>query len=305
MFKNIHDEVMSRSTNFFVQMMSSIVSLMGRICVLIASVCKSLLSKVLKHLSFLIFGEESETHVELSLFEKCVILPILRNCKIPEHVGFIMDGNRRFARTKSQPTLHGHRMGYTKLRRVLLWCFEIGVREVSVFAFSVDNFSRSADEIQYMMDLAVEKLGALAKADSFVMQQGIRVRICGERSLLRQDLVEIITDLESKTQRHSAGVFNILLAYSSKRELQQAVSRTHIKANTPILGVWDNVLSNMYVQTPLDLVVRTSGETRLSDFLIWQIQPNKTLVIFESNFWPNYSLRDFAKNLIRYNYFRS
>jgi len=210
-----------------------------------------------------------------------------------------MDGNRRFARSQNQPTLHGHKMGYNKLRRVLLWCFELGVKEVSVYAFSVDNFSRSQDEVEYIMDLAVEKLSSLAADDSFVMKQGIKVRVCGERSLLREDLLQVVLNLESKTKNHTGGVFNILLAYSSKRELQQAIDST--LASTKEMD-WEKICENLYVQTPLDLIIRTSGETRLSDFLIWQIQPAKTLIQFEQDYWPNYSLKNFAKNLFRYNY---
>ena len=260
-----------------------------------------------------IFGRDDEKNVELSAIEKTIILPFLRTSKIPLHVGFIMDGNRRFARSLDQPTLLGHKMGYTRLRRVLLWCFEIGVKEVSVYAFSVDNFSRSNDEVDYLMDLAVDKVNLMCEDDSFIMRQNIRVRVCGERSLLRPDLVEVIERLESKTRNHTRGTFNVLLAYSSKRELQQAMEKAQMDISSTggsfkvedeetANMIWEKISSHMYIQTPLDLLVRTSGETRLSDFLLWQIQPEKTLIVFEKNLWPNYSLVSFAKSLMRYNF---
>jgi len=268
---------------------------------------------LLQSIRIKLFGRDDEKDVELSVVEKAIILPFLRNSKIPRHVGFIMDGNRRFARSKDQPSLLGHKMGYARLRRVLLWCFELGVKEVSVYAFSVDNFSRSSEEVEYLMDLAVEKFTMMCQDDSFIMRQNIKVRICGERSLLRPDLVEVIERLESKTHNHTRGVFNVLLAYSSKRELQQALDKA--RADISSTGgsfksddddtaqiLWDKISSNLYIQTPLDLLVRTSGETRLSDFLLWQIQPEKTLIVFEKNLWPNYSLMSFVKSLLRYNF---
>ena len=261
----------------------------------------------------LLFGTDNDKDVNLSVFERMILLPFFRHSKVPLHVGFIMDGNRRYAISHDQPTLQGHRMGYSRLRRVLLWCFELGVKEVSVYAFSVDNFSRSKEEVEYLMDLAADKFSLMCQDDSFIMKQGIRVRVCGERSLLRPDLVEVIERLESKTRNHTRGTFNILLAYSSKRELQQAVEKVQRdlsstggswKTNDTDSAqlVWDQISSHFYIQTPLDLLVRTSGETRLSDFLLWQIEPEKTLIIFEKNLWPNYSLVSFAKSLLRYNF---
>ena len=275
----------------------------------------TLLKELISWVKYSLLGRDDEKNVELSAIEKTIILPLLKSSKIPVHVGFIMDGNRRFARSLDQPTLLGHKMGYARLRRVLLWCFELGVKEVSVYAFSVDNFSRSNEEVDYLMDLAIDKFNLMCEDDSFIMRQNIRVRICGERSLLRPDLVEVIERLESKTQNHTGGIFNVLLAYSSKRELQQALEKAQsdisctggsFKSDDEETAnlIWEKISSNLYIQTPLDLVVRTSGETRLSDFLLWQIQPEKTLIVFEKNLWPNYSLVSFARSLMRYNFVR-
>jgi ditrans,polycis-polyprenyl diphosphate synthase len=260
-------------------------------------------------------GSDDEKNVELSFLEKAILVPFLRTSKIPHHVGFIMDGNRRYARSMHQPTLLGHKMGYTRLRRVLLWCFDLGIKEVSVYAFSVDNFSRSPEEVDYLMDLAVDKFNLMCEEDSFIMKQRIKVRICGERSLLRSDLVEVIDRLESLTRNHAKGTFNILIAYSSKREIQQAVEKAQFDVSSTggsfktddedsTQRMWDKISSHLYIQTPLDLLVRTSGETRLSDFLLWQIQPEKTLIIFEKSLWPNYSIWRFAKSLLRYSLVR-
>lgn len=278
---------------------------------IVVSVLKGIISRFL----WLCVGSDDDKNVELSVFEKAILLPFLRNSKIPAHVGFIMDGNRRYARSLDQPSLLGHKMGYTRLRRVLLWCFDLGIKEVSVYAFSVDNFSRSHEEVDYLMDLAVEKFNLMCEDDSFIMKQRIRVRVCGERSLLRADLLEVIDRLESKTRDHTKGVFNILIAYSSKREIQQAIEKAHFDVSSTggslksadeesTQMMWEKISSHLYIQTPLDLLVRTSGETRLSDFLLWQIQAEKTLIIFDKTLWPNYSISSFAKSLLRYSLVR-
>ncbi len=242
--------------------------------------------------------------MDLSFVEKHIVLPLLSNCQIPGHIGFIMDGNRRYATCRKEPTLQGHKRGYEHLQKVLLWCFELGVKEVSVYAFSVDNFSRSMEEVNYLMELALDKLALLIEDGGFIMKHQVRVRICGDKSLLRADLQSVIEKVESKTAHHDCGYFNILLAYSSKRELDQSIQRSVVELGSKKQIEWSDIESRLYNPSRLDLLVRTSGETRLSDFLIWQIQPEKTLIVFEKHFWPSYSLMDFARCLLRFDFFR-
>lgn len=257
-----------------------------------------LLEFLLSRLVGLVPAEPSE----LSIFERKIILPLLRYCRIPCHIGFIMDGNRRFARAVNSPSLFGHQMGFEKLRRVLLWCFELGVREVSVYAFSMDNFSRSKEEVDYLMDLAESKLTNLCDEGGFVMKRKIKIKICGEVELLRPSLQRVIQQVESKTSHHNGGTFNVLLAYSSKREVTHAMARAHACSSKEKTVSWECIRSNLYIPSPVDLIVRTSGETRLSDFLIWQIEPESTVLVFEQNLWPAFSLKDLAKCLLRYHY---
>lgn len=234
----------------------------------------------------------------LSFIERRVIMPIISQLTIPKHVGFIMDGNRRFAKTLNAPATTGHRMGFDSLSSVLLWCFELGVSEVSVYAFSVDNFSRPSQEVDYLMDLAVEKLSLMCKPESFMMRNQIRVKVCGDISLLPLALREVISRIEKLTSDHTNGKFNIMFAYSSKRELTHAIEAA---SNNCKSVTWNGIESNLYNNTPLDLLVRTSGETRLSDFMIWQIQPLRTLIVFEKGLWPRYNLRSLIMSLLRYN----
>jgi ditrans,polycis-polyprenyl diphosphate synthase len=248
-----------------------------------------------------VFGKQTSDRVELSFFEKRICLPLIRLLSVPGHIGFIMDGNRRYARQQNEPTMIGHRMGYDRLRRVLLWCYELGMEEISVYAFSMDNFSRSQEEVDYLMELAESKLLDLCVDGGFIMRNEIRVRICGEKSLLRPSLLEVIERVETKTAHHTRGVFNVLFAYSSKHELGKAIEQcVYTKGNKRT--DWDDIVSNLYVSRPVDLIVRTSGETRLSDFLIWQIKPDETVIVFDKHYWPDYSIVDFMMGLLRYNF---
>ena len=238
----------------------------------------------------------------LSFLEKRVILPILSQLALPKHVGFIMDGNRRYAKNLKEPSITGHRMGFDALSSVLLWCFELGLSEVSVYTFSLDNFSRSQEEVEYLMTLAAEKLNLMCEPDSFVMRRNIKVKICGDIALIRSDVREAFEKIQALTVSHTGGQFNIMFAYSSKRELSRAVDiATHTVKGSEISQVsWQAIEDNLYNKTPVDLIVRTSGETRLSDFMIWQIQPRKTLIVFEKSLWPEYNISAFIFSLLRY-----
>lgn len=259
----------------------------------------SLLRSITSTLTLALWGIQDATTVELSWIERFIFLPLLSLSSIPLHIGFIMDGNRRYARSRNAATVVGHKMGYDRLRRVLLWCFELGMEEVSVYAFSVDNFSRSQEEVDYLMDLAETKLVDLCVDGGFIMTNKIRVCICGDKSLLRPSLQAVIQDVEARTADHTRGKFNVLLAYSSKRELSQAVEATLVDQKSID---WSTIRSHLYNSRSVDLIVRTSGETRLSDFLVWQVQSDNTVVVFDKHYWPDYSIVDFMASLLRYNY---
>jgi ditrans,polycis-polyprenyl diphosphate synthase len=265
----------------------------------------SLFSRIAARFTGLIEDPNSnERSVKLCFVEKNFLIPVLRRCKIPEHLGFVMDGNRRFARHARKPTEQGHKSGYWRLQRVLLWCFALGVKEVSVYAFSVDNFSRNKSEVDYLMDLAREKLITLCEDGGFVMEHRIRVRVWGDRSLLPDDLREICRAIETKTRDHGTGTFNILLAYSSRREMGQATDLAVRFCSDKSDLSWSDVSGRLYGQSSPDLIVRTSGETRLSDFMVWQMRP-ATVILFEKKLWPDYNIIDFTKSLMRYSLHRN
>ena len=253
----------------------------------------------------------------LSFLEQHLFLPILRCGQTPRHIGFIMDGNRRFAKQRNIPTVQGHDSGSDKLKQVLLWCLNLGVKEVTVYAFSMDNFKRSEEEVSYLMDLAAHKFSTMAEEDDhFLIKNRVSVRFWGDLSLVPDRTREACEGLEEKTSHYEPRVkLNILFAYSSKYELDRAmalstdesVSSASTESSTPSSPV--NLMASIQPflfsakSLPPDLIVRTSGETRLSDFLIWQIT-SESVIAFLDEMWPELSLWSLAKVLLRYHLFR-
>ena len=144
---------------------------------------------------------------------------------IPPHIAFIMDGNRRFARDRGLEVAHGHRLGYEKLEQVLRWCGTLGIKAVTVYAFSLDNFRRSPDEVLAIMRLCGEKLRGMCHHDSLIRRHGIRVRVVGDLGRLSADLQEDILRVEATTAHNARAILTVCLAYTSRHEIAQAVRR--------------------------------------------------------------------------------
>ena len=130
---------------------------------------------------------------------------------IPPHIAFIMDGNRRFARDRGLEVAHGHRLGYEKLEQVLRWCGTLGIKAVTVYAFSLDNFRRSPDEVLAIMRLCGEKLRGMCHHDSLIRRHGIRVRVVGDLGRLSADLQEDILRVEATTAHNARAILLSLI----------------------------------------------------------------------------------------------
>ncbi|EER02603.1 Dehydrodolichyl diphosphate synthase, putative [Perkinsus marinus ATCC 50983] len=277
-----------------------------------ASTTSSLSTSLPKQLTKALPSQTDELDMDLGLLERLAI-NVLKRGNVPNHVAFIMDGNRRYATSHHLPKVQGHRYGYEKLLQVLKWCLHLGVKYVSAYTFSVDNFNRSREEVTYLMDLASSKFVELGKHNGFLEQHGICVKFWGDLSLLPTDIHQKCIQLEEKTRKYPArATLNLLFSYSSKLEISQAVDKAIEKKRaeqqqsqgTPL--AWSDIESQLYSAgtPPPDLILRTSGETRLSDFLLWQISP-ETLICFVKPNWPDMTLLDFARCLMKYDTFKS
>lgn len=188
--------------------------------------------------------------------------------QIPIHLGLILDGNRRWAKERGLKPFEGHRRGYLRLRKVAEAAFNRGVKYVSAFVFSTENWSRSSEEVSYLMDLlywvATKEVNKLHK-------NNIRVIFLGSKKRLEPRIVKAINDAEKKTTHNTGGTLALCLNYGGQQELADAVARL-IRKGVKAKDVTPELLSqNLYGPQlpPIDLIIRTSGEQRLSGFMLW------------------------------------
>jgi len=229
---------------------------------------------------------------------------ILRGGEMPNHVAFIMDGNRRFARRKNEKVIKGHESGFHKLAQVLSWCEMLNIPEVTVYAFSAENFKRSQEEVNNLMDLARQKFLELLKEINKLNEKGIRIRMIGEISLLPMSVRQPAAELELKTKNNSNYILNICLAYTSRLELLDATKRLLEEVSEKKKGLnlddldEEIVNQSLYLSSTPQLLIRTSGEVRLSDFLLMQCSNAK--LSFCDDLWPEFSIWTFYRCIIEY-----
>ncbi|MBU4375422.1 di-trans,poly-cis-decaprenylcistransferase, partial [Patescibacteria group bacterium] len=188
---------------------------------------------------------------------------------IPNHVGIIMDGNRRWARERNLPTFEGHLKGYQKMKLAPDWFFSSGVKILSVFAFSTENWSRSRDEVNYLMKLI--KKAIIEEAEE-ADKNGYRVLVSGRVDELPGDLPEACYNAMNKTKQNAKAVLNICLNYGGRAEIVDAM-RKMLKNNIKLEQIHEGMIKKYLYNGDLgdpDIIVRTSGEQRLSGFQLWQ-----------------------------------
>jgi short-chain Z-isoprenyl diphosphate synthase len=232
----------------------------------------------------------------------------LRHWKIPQHIGIIMDGNRRFARSRNLMTvLDGHLRGADKLEDVLNWCEEAGVRVVTVWIFSLDNFNRDAGEVSGLMRLMERKFLELVTHPRIHRNQ-IRVHSLGMTDRLPASVQQAIREVEQATSHYTRRTLNVGVAYGGREEIVEAfrgyvleraaqgLSAQEIAAEMAPESI-QPYLYTSHVPDP-DLIIRTSGEVRLSGFLLWQSVYSE--FYFCDTNWPAFRKIDFLRALRDY-----
>lgn len=228
---------------------------------------------------------------------------------IPRHIGIIMDGNRRFARTLHLGDIaEGHARGADKLEEVLNWCEDLGVEVITVWIFSLDNFKRDPQEVSGLMALFEKKFLELVSHPR-IHENQIRVRSLGQTEELPQSVRNAIREAEQATAHYSRRTLNIGVAYGGREEIVQAFShylRDQAKAGVSIEEIADrlepgDITPYLYTSELPDpeLIIRTSGEVRLSGFLLWQSVYAE--FYFCDTFWPAFRKIDFLRALRDYN----
>ncbi len=261
-------------------------------------------------------------------YEKKLKREVLKK-KVPLHVGIILDGNRRYAEAKGYSSIsYGHKAGAGKIDEVILWCIEFKIKVVTIWGFSTDNFNRGKDEVVSLFDIIRAKLEYYINSD-FINKNKIKVSIIGKKSLLPEELKSVIKRLEDKTRTYSNLHLYIALGYGGRQEICDAFSKFiadnlykiinvsnitngtvpgTFSLNNPSVDLShlselvtvDTISKYLYTSDAADpdLIIRTSGEVRLSGFLLWQSAYSE--YYFCDAFWPEFRKIDFLRAIRSY-----
>ena len=220
------------------------------------------------------------------------------NTKIPVHVSIIMDGNGRWARERGQERVFGHKKGIGSVRASLQAAAEAGVKYLSLYAFSEENWNRPQEEVDYLMKLMFQ---AISDEVEELMRNGVRFRVLGNRDRLNPVLLDAIRSLEETTRDNTTIDLIIFLSYSGRWDIFQAARKMALEylsrpdGAAEIEAMNDPALFSRYLVTDgipdPDLIIRTSGEQRLSNYLLWQGAYSE--FVFVDKMWPDFGKEDF------------
>ena len=218
----------------------------------------------------------------------------MNNIIVPNHIGIIMDGNRRWAKEKKKKTIEGHLAGANRIISLAKYIFDKGVKYLSIYAFSTENFNRSAEEVSYLMGLIIKFFNERVNE---LHDYNIKIVVSGLRDNLSKEVLKCIDNVVDLTKDNTGGVLNVCLNYGGRREIVDAVNKIK-EANVNITE--ETFGKYLYNDLPdLDYVIRTSGEERISNFMLWQISYAE--FYFPKVYFPDFDEKEFDKALEVYN----
>jgi len=238
------------------------------------------------------------------LYEKWLQYQV-KNGNRPEHIAIILDGNRRWASEQSFSPWIGHHFGARKVEDLLNWCLDLKVKSITLYAFSTENFLRSSEEVEQIMQIAEEKLRQIL-TDERIHRHKVHVKVIGRLGLLPKSLQQLIWEVEEATKDYDQHFLNVALAYGGRAEIVDAakkialeIERGELKPDAIDERVFENHLYTAYLpkQDP-DLIIRTSGEERLSGFLLWQSAYSE--LFFLDVYWPDFRRIDLLRAVRTY-----
>ena len=266
--------------------------------------------KVKRYLNFLA-RSLANNRLVYKVYEK-MLWNQVKDGEKPEHIAVILDGNRRWAGMRFAPPSIGHEMGADKVEELLRWCLSLGVRTVTIYAFSTENFQRSNEEVEDIMGLLNGRLRSVLD-DEDIHAERVRVRAIGRLHLLPEETQKLIRDAEEATKDYDNHYLNIAVAYGGRAEIIDAMKiiATEVKEgklqadeiNEEV--VEEHLYTSHLPKSDPDLIIRTSGEERLSGFLLWQAAYSE--LCFMDVYWPDFrridllrAVRTFQKRERRY-----
>lgn len=218
----------------------------------------------------------------------------MNNIIVPNHIGIIMDGNRRWAKEKKKKTIEGHLAGANRIISLAKHIFDKGVKYLSIYAFSTENFNRSAEEVSYLMGLIIKFFNERVNE---LHDYNIKIVVSGLRDNLSKEVLKCIDNVVDLTKDNTGGVLNVCLNYGGRREIVDAVNKIK-EANVSITE--ETFGKYLYNDLPdLDYVIRTSSEERISNFMLWQISYAE--FYFPKVYFPDFDEKEFDKALEIYN----
>ncbi len=229
---------------------------------------------------------------------------MLENIVLPEHIGVIMDGNGRWAKQRGLERSAGHKAGADVFRKICDYAAEIGIKYITFYAFSTENWKRPAGEVSAIMDLFRDYLSEAQEREEENIAKGMRIRYIGDRTALPEDIVRLIEQLENQSADKTTITVNLAVNYGGRDEILNAVKHLAKKVEAGELKADDITLKdidgNLYTagQPDPDLIIRPSGEYRLSNFLIWQAAYSEFW--FSDILWPDFTSDDLDKAIIEY-----
>lgn len=222
---------------------------------------------------------------------------------IPNHIAIIQDGNRRYAQIQGQNTSFGHRKGAQTSEEVLEWAQEIGIRNITLYSFSTENFNRPDTELNELFSLFIEKFKSI-KTDKRVHSNEIRLQVVGDRSLIPKDMLRTIEEAEEATRDYSQFHLNVALAYGGRNEIVRAakeilqdLSQKKITPDQITTDLLDTKIRGELHLPPVDLIIRTGNEKRTSNFLPWFANGYKSAVYFCAPYWPLFRKIDLLRGI--------
>ncbi|KAF9565320.1 cis-prenyltransferase [Mortierella alpina] len=233
------------------------------------------------------------------------MVKVLQCGPVPKHVGLIMDGNRRYGRKVHVGSGKGYHLGYDTLLEIMAECMKLGIKVLTVYAFSIENFKRPPDQVNTLMELAKVRLAELCENSELVKEYGISIRVLGDDSLLPDDVRKVVRHAVDSTKNNNRAVLNMCFPYTSRQELTMAsrslVSGIEAHDLDPSDITTGTLENSLYTRScpPMDILIRTSGEIRLSDFMLWQ-SSRACHIEFVDCYWPEFTFWKLLPILLRY-----
>jgi len=262
-------------------------------------------SNVAQKLSSMIYKSEAYNFIlkKINEFRDYKLIEQIKQNPVPKHIAIIMDGNRRFAQELGLRPNAGHLYGRDKIKEVLEWCFELKIKILTLYAFSTDNFERGSGEVKALMNLCKEELDKAAN-DSRIHKNQVQVNVIGHLESLPEEIRKSAKYIMDETKKYDNYSLNIALAYGGREEIIRAIQSIASDVKKDKLKIEE--ITKLKVSTYLytrgipdpDLILRTSGEERISNFLLWQLAYSE--LYFSDVFWPALQKRDLLKAIKTY-----